>query len=482
MTLLSVEALCLEAGGRELVRDVSFAVEVGETLAIQGRSGSGKTLCALSILGLLPAGVTRKSGRVLLNGVETTTASPERLRSLRGRVAGMIFQEPMASLNPIRRAGAQVAEAAALHGKRVRRADVLALLCEAGFTDPEQIFEAYPHALSGGERQRVMIAMALANDPKLLIADEPTTALDAPLASQIMEVLAAAQKARGLAVLLITHDDALASRYAKRVMQMHHGSEVERGTGMLLSAPPVAERAGVLLKAENISVKLPSRGWRRQEEAVLRDLCFVLRQGETLGVIGPSGSGKSTLALAILQLIRYDGAFYFEGVELGKRSRAKLRALRREFQIVFQDPASSLAPRLTAADIIGEGLNIHAPTLSPAERQAKILSAMRETGLPVAAASRYPHEFSGGERQRIAIARALILRPKLLVLDEPTSALDAQTQAELLSLLRDLQARHGMAYVLISHDPLVIGALAHRVIKLEARTSFFEKKEAKKLL
>jgi len=469
MTLLSVQGLCLEASGQQLVRDVSFAVEAGETLALLGRSGTGKTLCALSILGLLPNNITRASGRIFLDGIETTMAPPSTLQMLRGRVAGMVFQEPMSSLNPLMRAGAQVAEAATLHGSPV---DVLKLLREAGLTEPERIYESYPHALSGGERQRVMIAMALANNPKLLIADEPTTALDAPLARQILDTLAAAQAARGLAVLLITHDAAQAKRYAKRVIFMENARVLQTAPAsqpLPIAPTPVSPAAEILLDAANISVEFPTR---RGKVAAIRDVSFIIRQGETLGVIGPSGSGKSSLALAVMQLIAYKGTFTFQGVELGRLSAPKLRALRREFQIAFQDPASSLAPRMTVAEIIGEGLTIHAPELSPTQRRQKILATMRETGLPETMSTRYPHECSGGERQRIAIARGLILRPKLLVLDEPTSALDATTQAELLTLLRDLQTRHGMAYLLISHDEAVIRALAHHVIELKKELLF----------
>jgi microcin C transport system ATP-binding protein len=486
MTLLSVENLCLEAAGKPLVRDVSFTVEAGETLALLGRSGAGKTLCALSILGLLPTGITRASGRIFLDGVETTAASQRTLQNLRGRNAGIIFQEPMSSLNPLMRAGAQVAEAATLHGRRSARTDVLKLLLEARLTEPDRIFDSYPHALSGGERQRVMIAMALANNPKLLIADEPTTALDAPLANQILDVLAAAQATRGLAVLLITHDEAQARRHARRVIFMEHGCVPHTAPAVSplpLAPPPLPREAEIMLEAKHITVEFRQR---RGRVRALSDISFTIRQGETLGIIGPSGSGKSSLALALLQLTPYEGAFRFQGIELGRISTPKLRALRREFQIVFQDPASSLAPRMTVAEIIGEGLTIHAPSMSSSQKHASILAAMRETGLDETIAARYPHESSGGERQRIAIARGLILRPKLLVLDEPTSALDAQTQADLLTLLCDLQVRHGIAYLLISHDPAVIGALAHRVVslkegKLEESASFCEQKEAKKL-
>jgi microcin C transport system ATP-binding protein len=493
MNLLSVSGLSLAAGDKRLVRDVSFTVAAGETLAIVGESGSGKTLSALSVLDLLPPGIARTEGEIVLNGVNISTARPAALQKLRGRVAGMIFQEPMSSLNPLQRAGKQIAEAMRLHGRFSRaalRGRVLNLLNEVGVPDAGRIADSYPHLLSGGQRQRVMIAMALANDPKLLIADEPTTALDVTLEKQILDLIAREQKARGLAVLLITHDLGLVRRYADRVLVMDQGQAVETNTSAALFAnpvqaqtrrllaarqlPPAAPMGGapIVLEASNLSVKFPIlTGLLRRktgEIAAVDNVSLTLRAGETLGLAGESGSGKSTIALLLLRLIKFAGAVRLEGEDLGRLSGKNLRAMRAKLQIVFQDPYGSLAPRLTISDIIGEGLGIHAPNLPHAERAAKIAAALQDVGLAADSAHRYPHEFSGGQRQRIAIARALILQPRVLVLDEPTSALDVTVQAEILLLLRNLQNRYKIAYIFISHDLRVIRALAHRVAVLKS--------------
>jgi microcin C transport system ATP-binding protein len=493
MTLLCVQNLTLLAGSKKLVDDISFSVEPGETLAIVGESGSGKTLSALSVLDLLPAGVARAGGHIRLDGCDITAATPAQKQRLRGGVAGIIFQEPMSSLNPLQRVGKQIAEAMLLHGrfsKQTLRAQVLDLLHEVGLSDAEHRMEDYPHLLSGGQRQRVMIAIALANNPKLLIADEPTTALDVTLEKQILDLIAREQKDRGLGVLLITHDLGLVRRYADRVLVMDHGQAIEAGdteqvfdlpqhaqTRRLLAArkfspPAPLASSPVVLHAAGLNVKFPIlRGaWRRKigEIAAVDNVSFDLHAGETVGLVGESGSGKSTIGLALLRLIRFEGCVKLQEQDLSHLSKTQLRASRANLQIVFQDPYGSLAPRLTVGDIIAEGLVLHHKHLRRAERQARVAAALAEVGLAADASQRYPHEFSGGQRQRIAIARALIVQPKILLLDEPTSALDVTVQAEILNLLRALQARLGIAYIFISHDLAVIRALAHRIIVLKA--------------
>jgi microcin C transport system ATP-binding protein len=493
MSLLDVSGLCLTAGGKTLVNNISFSVAAGETLAIVGESGSGKTLSALNVLNLLPPGISRTAGRIMLDDVDVANASPATLQKLRGATAGIIFQEPMSSLNPLQRIGKQIAEAMLLHGKPSRaetRRRVLDLLREVGLPDPERRMDDYPHLLSGGQRQRVCIAIALANDPKLLIADEPTTALDVTLEKQILDLIAREQKLRGLGVLLITHDLSLVRRYADRVLVMDQGQAVETGpTAQIFSSPRASQTirllaardlpaaapvpdAPVVLEAQNLTVKFPVlRGVLRRkvgEIAAVDNVSLTLRAGETLGLVGESGSGKSTIALVLLRLIRFQGAVLLEGQDLSKLSKRRLRELRAKLQIVFQDPYGSLAPRLTVREIVAEGLTIHAPGLDRAALDARVATALREVGLPANAADRYPHEFSGGQRQRIAIARALILQPRVLVLDEPTSALDVTVQAEVLLLLRALQQKYGIAYLFISHDLSVIRALSHHVMVLKS--------------
>ena len=429
-----------------------------------------------------------------LDGVDTATASPEELRRLRGGVAGMVFQEPMTSLNPLHRIGRQIAESISLHqnlsGARMR-ARIVALLAQAGFADAAGRLAAFPHQLSGGQRQRVMIAMALANDPALLIADEPTTALDVTIQAQILDLLAAQKQARGLALLLICHDLAIVRRHADRVCVMKDGVIVEHGpvrqvfadpkhpyTRMLLAAEPkggpapVPAAAPELLEARDLRVSFPIRTGvlRRQvgEVRAMDGVSLSLRQGETLGVVGESGSGKSTLGFSLLRLERAQGTIRFDGRDvLALRGRA-LREWRAQAQIVFQDPYGSLSPRLSVGAIIGEGLEVHARDLSRAARAARVAEALGEVGLSADAAERYPHEFSGGQRQRIAIARAVVLKPRLIVLDEPTSALDMSVQSQIVGLLRELQARHGLAYVFISHDLKVVRAMSHRIAVMRA--------------
>ncbi len=489
MSLVEVHDLSIRFGDKSVVENVSFYLDRGETLALVGESGSGKSLTALSLLQLQPPGAT-VSGRVTLDGLDILTADAPTLQSSRGGVAGMIFQEPMTSLNPLMRIGQQVCEAMELH-RSLTQADALAqavaLLREVGFADAAERLDAFPHQLSGGQRQRVMIAMALANDPKLLIADEPTTALDVTIQAQILKLLADEKSARGLALLLITHDLAIVRRCADLVCVMQGGKIVERGTTddifsrpqhpytrMLLDAEPrgrprpVAPDAPVLVAAEHVGVSFPiRRGVLRRQVAELRavdDVSITVRAGETVGLVGESGSGKSTMGFALLHLQRATGVVRVGGVDIASLGKRQMRALRADMQIVFQDPYGSLSPRLTVGDIIGEGLAVHAPRLKPPARAARVAEALAEVGLPGDIVGRYPHEFSGGQRQRIAIARAMVLQPRFVVLDEPTSALDRSVQGQIVALLRRLQKDRGLGYLFISHDLTVVRALAHRVV------------------
>ena len=490
-SLLAVESLTVRFGlARAVVDDVSFTLNRGETLALVGESGSGKSLTALSVLGLLPPGAAVQ-GKVILNGVDVPRAGPRALRRLRGGVAGIVFQEPMTSLNPLHRVGRQVAEAAALHGRKLSRDQVVALLAEVGFKNASTRLSAFPHQLSGGQRQRVMIAMALANDPALLIADEPTTALDVTTQAAILALLDREKAARGLALLLVSHDLNLVRRHADRVCVMKAGRIVEHGpvarvfaepehpyTRMLLAAEPHGRPAPVppgapeILRAEAVHVGFSiCRGVLRRKvgEVVAVDGAnLTVRAGETLGIVGESGSGKTTLGFALLRLQRASGRVCFEGRDLAGFGKANMCGLRARMQVVFQDPYGSLSPRLAVGEIVAEGLRVHAPRLPAREREAKVMAALAEVGLDPAMAERYPHEFSGGQRQRIAVARALVLEPHLLVLDEPTSALDRSVQSQVIELLRGLQARRGLAYVFISHDLAVVRAMSHRVAVMRA--------------
>ncbi len=496
MSLVSVHDLSVrfntQAGLREVVRAVSFSLECGETLALVGESGSGKSLTALALLGLLPPGASA-TGQVSVAGQPTIGVAPETLRRLRGGVAGMVFQEPMTSLNPLMRVGRQVEEAILLHAPSPP-ADLSQRACrlleQCGFADAQSRLAAYPHQLSGGQRQRVMIAIALANDPALLIADEPTTALDVTIQAQILALLQAQKAARGLGLLLITHDLGIVRHFADRVCVMCDGRIIEHGTvDDIFAAPrhrmtrllieaepqgrpaPVPEAAETLLVAQDMVVDfMQSRGILRRAAGSLRavdGVSLTLRQGETLGVVGESGSGKSTLAAALLGLVPRTGRVVFLGQDLAALKPAARRALRARGQIVFQDPYGSLSPRLSVAEIVAEGLRVHEPRLSPAERRARAGQALLEVGLGPELLDRYPHEFSGGQRQRIAIARAIVLAPRLVVLDEPTSALDRTVQAQIIDLLRRLQRDRGLAFLFISHDLAVVRALAHRVMVMK---------------
>ena len=493
--LLAIRDLSVKFADVTAVKDVSFTLDRGETMALVGESGSGKSVTALSILQLLPyPRASHPSGSIIFDGQEMVGAKERTLRKIRGNRISMIFQEPMTSLNPLHNIEKQVGEVLFLH-KGLRgakaRARILELLELVGIPDPASRLKALPHELSGGQRQRVMIAMALANEPELLIADEPTTALDVTIQAQILELLKDLQSKLGMALLLITHDLQIVQKMAQTVCVMKDGEIVEAGqaralfddpkhdyTKKLLSAvpsgeaPALPENATELLETSNIHVQFPigRKGILGRPDHYLHavdQISLTLKQGETLGIVGESGSGKTTLAMAILRLLKSTGDIRFAGQDIRDFSGADLRKLRRDMQVVFQDPFGSLSPRMSIAQIVGEGLEIHAPDLSQAEREARIAEALDEVDLPQNAMDRYPHEFSGGQRQRISIARALVLKPRFIVLDEPTSALDMSVQAQIVELLRDLQARHKMAYLFISHDLRVVRALSHRVMVMK---------------
>ena len=473
------------------VRDVTFSVAKGETLALVGESGSGKSVTALSTVALLPESA-EITGSVRYKGAEMIGATPAELRRVRGNDISFIFQEPMTSLNPLHTVEHQIAESLALHqglGGAKARTRVLELLEKVGIRDAETRMTAYPHQLSGGQRQRVMIAMALANGPDLLIADEPTTALDVTIQAQILDLLADLKRSEGLSLLFITHDLTIVRRIADRVCVMQGGQIVEQGptadifanprhdyTKKLLAAEarglpdPVPANAPEVLKTEALRVWFPiTRGVLRRTVGHVKAVnaaSLTVRAGETLGVVGESGSGKTTLALAILRLTPATGRVTFLGRDLQTLQGRDLRTLRRDMQVVFQDPFGSLSPRMTAEAIIAEGLGVHG--LEPGrDRRSMVADIMGEVGLDPATMPRYPHEFSGGQKQRIAIARAMILRPKLVVLDEPTSALDMTVQVQIVDLLRDLQRKWGLAYLFISHDLRVVRALAHKIMVMQ---------------
>jgi microcin C transport system ATP-binding protein len=473
------------------VRNVSFSINSGETVAIVGESGSGKTVSAQSILRLLPyPAASHPTGEIFFHGKDLLPVPEQEMRGIRGRRISVIFQEPMTSLNPLHTIEKQVGEVLRVH--RGLEADavrtrVLELFHKVGIRDPEQRLGAYPHQLSGGQRQRVMIALALANEPELLIADEPTTALDVTIQAQILELLQDLQGELGMAMLLITHDLGIVRKMANRVYVMKDGEVVENGTTAdiferpshtytqhLLSAepkgaPPKTDPSRpVVLETQDLKVWFPiKRGLMRRtvdHVKAVDGLTMKLRAGQTLGVVGESGSGKTTLGLALLRLISSDGPIAYVGNRIDGYTSAAMRPLRKEMQIVFQDPFGSLSPRLAVGQIVEEGLLIQRPDLTYEERRSAVSRALEEVGLDPDSQDRYPHEFSGGQRQRIAIARAMILEPKFVMLDEPTSALDMSVQAQIVDLLRDLQRRRDLAYLFISHDLKVVRALSNDVI------------------
>jgi microcin C transport system ATP-binding protein len=492
---LSVQFEMGRAGKFTAVDRVSFELHRGETLALVGESGSGKSVTALSVLQLLPYPLaSHPSGKIEYRGEELLGAGEGRLREVRGNRIAMIFQEPMTSLNPLHTIEKQIGEALTIHkglSREAARARIVELLELVGLgAQAKQRLDAYPHQLSGGQRQRVMIAMALANEPDILIADEPTTAVDVTIQAQLLKLLKELQEKLGMAILFITHDLGVVRRLAHRVAVMNKGRIVETGpvadvfgkpqheyTRHLLAAEPKGKAgprdaaARTVLRGGDIRVWFPIKAgvFRRTIGHVkaVDGIDVNLKAGHTLGVVGESGSGKTTLGLALLRLERAEGAIEFDGRDIATLRGGDLRPLRKEMQIVFQDPYGSLSPRMSVAEIVAEGLAIHEPGLSEAERDARVVAALNEVRLDPATRHRYPHEFSGGQRQRIAIARALVLKPKLVVLDEPTSALDMSVQAQIVDLLRELQAKHGLAYVFISHDLKVVRALADDVLVMK---------------
>lgn len=495
--LLTIDSLSVafrqQSQLRTVVSDLSLQVEAGETLALVGESGSGKSVSALSILRLLPSPpVVYPSGDIRFHGESLLHASEQTLRGVRGNKIAMIFQEPMVSLNPLHTLEKQLYEVLSLHRgmrREAARAEILTCLDRVGIHNPRTRLGDFPHQLSGGERQRVMIAMALLTRPELLIADEPTTALDVAVQAQILQLLRELRDELNMGLLFITHNLTIVRKLADSVAVMHNGRCVEQNRAKsLFSAPqhpytqrllasdpagapvPLPPDAPTLLDVDRLQVAFPLRKgvFKRVvgHKPVVNDVSFSLRAGETLGLVGESGSGKSTTGLALLRLIASQGTINFDGQPLHQRGRKQMLPVRHRMQVVFQDPNSSLNPRLDVQQIIEEGLRVHQPALTPQAREARVITAMQEVGLDPETRHRYPAEFSGGQRQRIAIARALILQPELIVLDEPTSSLDRTVQAQILALLKSLQEKHRLAYLFISHDLQVVRALCHQVIIL----------------
>ncbi|NCI17354.1 microcin C ABC transporter ATP-binding protein YejF [Cronobacter muytjensii] len=495
--LLSIDNLSIafrqQGVERQVVDSLSLTIDPGETLALVGESGSGKSVTALSILRLLPSPpVVYPQGDIRFKGQSLLNAGERELRAVRGNQIAMIFQEPMVSLNPLHSVEKQLYEVLSLHRGMRRepaRAEILTCLDRVGIRNAAQRLNDFPHQLSGGERQRVMIAMALLTRPSLLIADEPTTALDVTVQAQILQLLAELKRELNMGLLFITHNLNIVKRLADNVAVMQNGLCVEQNrVGPIFTAPahdytrrliaaepdgepvPLPSPAAPLLHVRDLSVAFEQRRglFRRRSgyHHALKNLSFTLHAGESLGLVGESGSGKSTSGLALLRLIASKGEIIFDGHPLHQLNRRALLPLRRRIQVVFQDPNSSLNPRLDVLSIIAEGLRVHQPTLTPSQREAQVIDVMREVGLDPETRHRYPSEFSGGQRQRIAIARALILKPELLILDEPTSSLDRTVQAQILALLKKLQQTHRLAYLFISHDLQVVRSLCHQVVVL----------------
>ncbi|HEX8417648.1 MAG TPA: ABC transporter ATP-binding protein [Methylobacterium sp.] len=490
---LSVAFRSRERGDTLAVDGVSFAIAPGETLALVGESGSGKSVTALSILRLLDGAAHHPNGRILFKGRDLLALPERSLRKIRGADITMVFQEPMTSLNPLHTIQRQIGEVLQVHRGltgRSARARILELLDLVGLRDAERRLGAYPHELSGGQRQRVMIAMALACEPDLLVADEPTTALDVTVQAQILTLLADLQKRLGMAMLFITHDLGIVKRIASRVCVMLAGRIVEAGpvaeifsrpqheyTRRLIASEPKGRANPVPADAEPLLTAGPLKVWFPIREGLLRrttghvkavdGVSLLVREGETVGVVGESGSGKTTLGLALLRLTGSEGPIVFLGRAIEGLSPGAMRPVRRDMQVVFQDPYGSLSPRMTVADIVAEGLRVQGTAKSRSERTAIVAKALQDVGLDPATMDRYPHEFSGGQRQRIAIARAIVLKPRFIVLDEPTSALDRSVQAQIVTLLRDLQRERRLAYLFISHDLKVVRALANYVLVMQ---------------
>ncbi|NDC60414.1 MAG: ABC transporter ATP-binding protein [Betaproteobacteria bacterium] len=496
MALLKVHNLHISFQGREVVHGVSFEIQAGEKFALVGESGSGKTVIALSLLGLARGAWVR--GQSLFEGQDLLHMSDDELHAIRGSDIAMVFQEPMTALNPLFTIGDQISEVLIIKkglNPKEAYARAITLLADTGIAEPERRVDSYPHQLSGGQRQRAMIAMALAGEPKLLLADEPTTALDVSMRGQILGLLSRLQHQHGMAVLLITHDLNMVRRFADRVVVMENGLVVEQGpvpdvlsrpqhayTRRLVDSQPErnvfepVDSARECIQARGLRITYPVarpgiRGWfQRGQFVALQGADFSLYDGQTLGIIGESGSGKSSLALAVLGLVPCQGELQIEGQSWQGNAKTDL-PLRRALQVVFQDPFSSLSPRMNVEQLVGEGLQVHAPDLNPVARQSKVREALAEVGMNEeqfpGLLSRYPHEFSGGQRQRLAIARALIVQPRILVLDEPTSALDVSIQKQVLDLLQRLQRERGLSYLLITHDIEVIQAMAHHVLVLK---------------
>ncbi|MBN8411329.1 MULTISPECIES: ABC transporter ATP-binding protein [Halomonas] len=491
-TLLTLDRLSIDFDGHNVVNELSLEVRRGETLALVGESGSGKSVSALGAFNLLSDNASVSGGR-FLEQTDLSRLTRAQWQGLLGNRVGFVFQEPMTSLNPLHTIGRQLAETLRLHQGikgRAARARCHQLLEQVQLPRAEELLDAWPHQLSGGQRQRVMIAMAIANEPQLLIADEPTTALDVTVQQDVLTLLAELRDRHGMGMLFITHDLNLVKRHADRVCVMHRGVAQETGdVDEVFSAPrsqharelleaepagqpaPTAADASLLMRAKGLSVTFerPRRLLQRARPGfqAVAPLDLEIAEGETLGIVGESGSGKTTLASALLRLTRSSGSIQFDDQRLDQLSGNALRKQRRQLQMVFQDPYGSLSPRMPVADIVSEGLRYHHPELSPTEVAERVRRTLREVELPQDVARRYPHEFSGGQRQRIAVARAIILEPRLIVLDEPTSALDRTVQKQLIDLLRQLQERHGLSYLFISHDLAVVRAMAHRVMVLK---------------